>query len=253
MYPWQSTPEAVHAERQRLLAWQTQVIQERDDAGQPVYDERVPVRDVDRLPELMRQVGCPSQTSERRLSDFTTQPYIEASAYWGRYARGDEAEHRFGMAFLGTPSTGKSSFGVGVLRSAAWNNKTVKFIDGETFAKFHTSWIEMSQNASRYDDYAERADDWRRELWRLNEVYDVLVFDDFGRSKAPAFIYDEFHTLLRTRLGHGLYTLITANASMKEFDQIVGVSCGAFIEREFHCFALTPESPIMKGKSRARK
>ena len=163
MYPWQSTPEAVHAERQRLLAWQTQIIQQRDDADQPVYQGRVPVPSAQRLPQLMRAIGCPAQTCERRLTEFTSEPLLGAASTWvQQQMNGDTEDLRQGMALLGVPSTGKTSLGVAVLRSAAWNNKTVKFVDIETFAKFHTAWIEMSQNSARYDDYAERGENKRR-------------------------------------------------------------------------------------------
>lgn len=249
MYIHESTQQDIDQERRRLNMWQFKLLHVRDVRGIFMYDETGhPLYDKDKLPEMLHQIGCPLQVCAHKLTDFTNGQLLEArevfEASFGEIER-EYIPTQLGMALVGHVSTGKTTFAVAALRRAAWRGYTVKFIDIENLSRFFTTWIELSSNAKEYDDYADRADEWRRELWRMHMVYEVLVIDDIGRTKVPEFVYDELHSLLRSRTGNGCYTILTANKTLTEFGALVGESSKDFIRREFSVQPFVAEDKVV--------
>jgi hypothetical protein len=238
MYLFESTSKLVNEERQDLLRTQFDMLTVKVD-GIRQWEGGRPLLSTDLLPTLLREVGVPQQVSHHKVADFEGHRLgkiaadVKESAFAGQMSERKYVDHSYGLSLTGVPSTGKTSLAAALLRYAAWNAFTIKFIDIEKFAKFHTTWIELSSNGDKYEDYDERADDWRRELWRLYFVYDFLVLDDVCRTKVPEFIYGEVHTLLRERAANGVFTIITANKNSKEMGEYLGTSSEHFIKREF--------------------
>lgn len=251
MYLFESTEKEVSAERLRLNSWQADMLTVRNEDGarqNGVFSMGL------RGPALLRAVGVPFQ-----LVDFTieTMPDYQREIYDNviNTAFGEGVATRIyttnshGLALMGVASTGKTSLSSAVLRRAAKEGFTIKFIDLEAFSKFHTTWIELSSNGDKYDDYADRADSWRAELWRMYEVYEFLVLDDAGRSKVPLFVREEIHTLIRTRTANGCYTIVTGNFPTDQADQYLGESAAAFMRREFKVYGLGAARRLVEERS----
>lgn len=212
----------------------------------PVVIERERVRMVGKLARLgmedrLRFVGVPEQLVPRRLNEFGEEvPGLQALRDKMRsfLFAGEDPSVGFtptlpGLVLTGQAGSGKSSFAAAWCRKMLSLKYSVRFITIEEFAKFHTSWIEVSRNAARIDDYTERADEWHEEQWRMQQVYELLVVDDVMRSKVPDFILDELHSTLRKRVGSkGCFTIITANRSMTDLSSYLGDRFGDFLRRE---------------------
>lgn len=210
------------------------------------------------LDAMMRDVGVPGQLIGRRLSHFTKEltPLLfdirerlnlmlvqEGSGAPVSFKHGDV----YGVALVGMSSTGKTSFVSSWLRKMIACGFTGKFTTVEQFAKFKTTWIELTQNASRYEDYASRADAWRDEMWRLQAVYEFMVIDDIGRTPVPTFVLGELHDLVRERAAHDCFTMLTSNLPLKELDVYVGDGFAAFLRREMIVEALTDKLEVENG------
>lgn len=200
------------------------------------------------LDEMMRDIGVPDQLLGRRLDDFTEElspqlhqlrqrlndMLVAVEDEPNRFEHGDI----YGVVLVGLSNTGKTSFCSAWLRKMIGSGFTGRFITVEQFAKFKTSWIELSSNASRYEDYAERADAWRVEMWRLQAVYEFLVVDDVGRTKVPEFVLGELHDLVRERAAHGCFTLLTSNMRLADMDRYVSEGFASFMRREMIVMAV---------------
>jgi len=242
MYLHESTLEQIEDERRRLSVWQARQLQRDGTALTDGVDF-----DKSKVHRLLRQVGVPSQAAHMRLADYTEGPLAAAAAVFEEtFPDGERTliNGQHGLALLGALGTGKTTFAGAALRRAAWRGLTIKHIDIEDLSKFFTTWIELSANGDRYDDYAERADGWRAELWRVHCVYDVLVVDDLGRSKVPDFVYDELTSLLRKRVGNECYTIVTANMTKTELKELVGQQLSEFIFREFKAIPFSASDKV---------
>lgn len=212
----------------------------------PMVIERERTRMVGRLNRIsmddrLRYVGVPEQLVPRRLREFDERtPHLSELSEKMRSCLfdNDDPSKTFtpplpGLVLTGQAGSGKSSF------AAAWCRKMLsltycaRFITIEEFAKFHTSWIELSRNSHKLDDYSERYDEWHEEQWRMQQVYELLVIDDVARSAVPQFVLDELHSTIRKRVGSlGCFTIVTANLSMTKMSEYLGDRFGDFLRRE---------------------
>lgn len=224
---WQSTPELIAADRQRLNRWMTHRYQT--------------------VVQAMAAAGVPAQLIDRRMGDFPEdmgQLYGVRTMLDQLVTTQNEVcipDGKRGLVLAGKATTGKSSIAAAWLRKTLVMGETARFVTIEEFSKFHTSWIELSSNGQRYgDEYVARADEWREENWRLHCVYEHLVIDDIGRSQVPAFVLDELHEVVRKRAAtEGCFTILTSNKTMSGLQDYVGLAFGAFLHREFMLVGLT--------------
>lgn len=229
MLLWESTEKDVIMERERVLRRQQRA---------------------ETLRQVLKDAGVGDRFVDRKLSDFEEErAYVDAlgvvRSLWDD--EGNRVSPSAGMALLGLPSSGKTSFAAALLRSAARRYKTVHFITGERLLRFHTGRLDLSTHSSEYGDYAERMDEWHEENWRLNLVYEFLVIDDVLRAKFPDFVWDELHSMLRERGDALLYTIITANATLKQIEAL-NPSLAAYLDREYTVVGFEEGTDVWSGK-----
>lgn len=228
MYAYESTQSAIAYERRLLL-----------DRAHGLGRPEGPFSSYS---DAVYSCGAPHQLRDRRLAAFEDAETFKAAAEYvpqlRKFVEGDDPLQ--GVVMLGEPTTGKTSLAVAMMRKALSLGKTARFISFDQYGKFLTTWIELSSNSRAYDDYAERADGWRRELWRMQRVYELLVIDDVGRGTAPDFVLNDLHELVRERTGNeGCRTVLTSNLTVADFRSRIGEAFAAFLQREFNRFAFT--------------
>lgn len=138
-----------------------------------------------------------------------------------------------GLYMSGLPRTGKTSLAVAAMRMGLRKGLCVRFVSADSFIRFYQDRIELSKNAQEFDDVGERLDSWNRERWYLERVYDILVFDDFGRMTTAEYFANELHPLIRHRYEAGLRTIITSNVTKGEVPAMIDDRMREFLRSEY--------------------
>lgn len=241
---WMYNERDIGDARAEMLREQIMMLQAIDERGKPEWERdddgvMIPVITWSNLPATLAALGAPArlaQWSKHGIDESGEAKQMEAIARLAELIDAiavGERPQKAGALLVGNTSTGKTTIAVAALRVAIRRSLTVKFFNYEAFIEFHQKRLEMSKNADRFDDFADRMDEWHRHQWLARKIYDIVVIDDIGRvADVPNIFKQEVHSLLRARFDAGKFTIITTNLSpeaWRSWDERMA----DFVQREF--------------------
>ena len=234
-------------DERRRIQWRQDSICATDRSGdQPLSQEK--------LYDVVVACGAPAALSWATLrklrqgATVDTQRYKAVDFFWQSFDLNQS--DKMGSLLAGNTSTGKTTLAVAALRFAALKGYTIRFISYEDFVQMHRDEMNLSMNASKYEDYAYRMDAIQFELWRWREVYEVLVIDDIFRTDQPAIFREKMHELIRSRFDHNSFTIVTTNLTAETLRSI-DTRLFDFMFREYARFTFGQDDnvvPVIGGK-----
>lgn len=235
--------------RAKLLDDQRLVLQDRDERDRPVFDRSVvgrpalPVLSWSKVPQLLAECGAPVPLTRWKMNDIPVTPTTVTIVSWiNDIAVGSPTKS--GVMLMGNTSTGKTTLSVISMRMAVRRDLTVRFLGYEQFVAFFQNKLELSKNADRFEDFADRMDAWHHQMWLLRNVYDIVVLDDVGRTDVPNFFKGEVHSLMRARFDAGKHTIVTSNLTTPQLaawdDRM-----NDFVQREYHVFVFGRDDKVV--------